>query len=89
MPFLEPIDVYGTGYTVTSENPQVTISCPDAKTFYGAAEDAFAEYLHHVKNDPPYVTREAEELRDLCVIGHGYSDRAMTIRASLGISVSI
>lgn len=89
MTSLEPTEIYGTGYSVTPTNPPVTITDINGSTYSGLAGDAFDSFLSSVSLEPAFVAEEAKELRDLWVSGHGYSDRAMTQCASLGVQVSL
>ena len=89
MTSLKPTEIYGTGYSVTPKNPPVTITDINGRTYRGPASEAFESFLSSVSLEPAFVAEEVKELRDLWVSGHGFSDRALTQCASLGVQVSV
>lgn len=58
------------------------------RRYVGSPNEAFEELFAAWETEMPAFTLEAAELRDLWTAGEGTSDRAGSICASLGITVT-
>lgn len=77
------------GYGVGEKGKALNIAIVDYEALHvGTVDEAFESLIASFSTLPPYASMEAKELYNLWAKGEGYSDRAMTVCASLGIAIT-